>query len=204
MLMFLLSIAFARELRVAIIDTGVDRNYLHDIKLCEDQAYSFDYQDVYDYHHLKHGTNVAGIITSASNKNVCYIIINAWNGEELHVIRSLEWLKTLNPDIINMSLNGLTYDALEDKHLKYFLDKGVKVVVAAGNEGLNLNIHCISFPACSDPRLIVVGNTDSTSNKGKIVDIIKPYRKIKAFGTSLSGTSQSAAEVTKDLINGTR
>jgi hypothetical protein len=86
------------------------------------------------------------------------------------------------------------------------LNRGIRVIAAAGNEGANLDKKCSFFPACYDSRIVIVGNGTSltnrhpTSNYGKVVSIW--YNGTIFFRNKvLSGTSFSAPLVLAKIVN---
>jgi subtilisin family serine protease len=64
---------------------------------------------------------------------------------------------------INISLSGEGYFYTEYSAIYKAVNKGITVVVAAGNNGLDLTEDCKIYPACykiNSPRFIVVGAFD--------------------------------------------
>lgn len=98
--------------------------------------------------------------------------------------KALELLLTKHVDVVNLSIDGAEPMPDEEKTIKALLDRGVKVVVASGNDGVNLDKDK-RYPASLDTRLIVVGDVNGKkSNTGTRVVWEK-----SVFGT---GTSFSA------------
>jgi len=194
------------QIKVVVIDTGYTENGAG-LKTCDNVAPPKDIAG------SQHGSNVAGLIAKNvfPSNNVCFIILQAYKkgpkGElefsHLLYFGALRRAIDLRVDFINLSLSGGASIAQEEFLIKQALDLGITVVAAAGNSGLDLNkLGCIVYPACIDPRIIVVGNADSvTSNLGRVVDVFEPGNYQEANKVTLSGTSQAAALHTAYLVN---
>jgi major intracellular serine protease len=203
--LFFTNIAYSKQLRVAVIDTGIQKAYTKQANLCKSGHKSFAKdKSVVDTH--GHGTNIAGLIKNKAGKSkYCIIVIRFYsNGAgdlSKAFIRSLEYAYILKPDILNLSGGGLFSDKRERLIIKRILDKGIIVNAAAGNESLNLDNNCLYYPACYDKRINVIGAKNvPQSNYGKIVDYTINGKDRKAFGITLSGTSQSTAIFTGLMI----
>ena len=92
------------------------------------------------------------------------------------------------------------YDPIESYFIKKLLQAKIKVVVAAGNDGFDLDKECKAFPACANKGLIVVGaldmkcrNRSPMSNYGKIVKHWQRGEKVEGGGIFHTGTSQATA-----------
>lgn len=200
LLLFFPNLIFADIIKVAVIDTGLSKN--HKVKLCNTGHKDFTGEGLIDRH--GHGTNISHLIEKHSNKiNYCQIIIKIFRGYsayyETHnstLARAIDYAINQNVDIINISAGGFGYDIREDGRISAALNKGITVIISAGNSGLNLDQNCIYYPACYDNRSIVVGNVNSQSNTGMIVDLIVDGNNKTAGGYTMSGTSQSSAIVT--------
>lgn len=129
------------------------------------------------------------------------------NGKNSDLIRALDFvLKSSNgPSVINMSLGGSNRSAALDAAISAIVDKGIPIVVAAGNENTDA---CTKSPS-SNPYVLTVGATSisdhrsSYSNYGQCVDLFAPGDKVTAACNSgdssyntPSGTSLSAPFVT--------
>lgn len=182
------------QVRVAIIDTGIV-NYKG--PLCSDVGRDFTGTSLADK--VGHGTEVANIIAKqAPQHGWCLISLKYTNFDGspsgVNYVKALKHALTLNLDVLNLSLSGLSPILEEKIAIKKLLDQGVRVVVAAGNQRLNLDLDCVAYPTCIDKRAIVVANTEK-SNTGSIVDFTVPSPKGPAYGTS-----GSAALVTGQLV----
>jgi subtilisin family serine protease len=119
-----------------------------------------------------HGTHCAGIAAGAGNympeiRGVApgalllngKVLSNMGWGYDSWIIQGIEWAVNNSADIISMSLGGLAwhgYDPLVDAVNKAF-EKGVVVVVAAGNEGPGL--FTVASPGVA-PGALTVGAYD--------------------------------------------
>ncbi len=159
------------------------------------------------------GTHCAGIVggsTHGVSKNVFLVAVKALNKERVgsvsSVIAALDWItqeKMNNPSrrvIASMSLGGPSSGIL-DSSVNAAVNKGVIVVVSAGNDSKNA---CESSPARATGAITVAATTSkdqraSYSNFGPCVDIFAPGSSISSTwigpGTStevLDGTSMAA------------
>lgn len=193
------------QIKVAVIDTGFDAGP-ENVPLCAAGHRNFTQSDgLTDGHIRRHGTNVAGLIAQgAGSGNWCLIILKVHNGYQVDFagyIQALKYATTLDVDFINISMSGGAINGQEFRHVRSMLDKGVVIVAAAGNDGLDLNTTgCVVYPLCVDKRIIGVGNTSYRSNRGRIVDHYVDGHDKTAGGVTLSGSSQSAAIVTGLLV----
>jgi subtilisin family serine protease len=204
---------------VAVIDTGMPPEYLVSNYLCNMPHYDVTGTGIVDRH--GHGTNVAGIIAKQLNtKTHCLLIIKWWDTEltmnsamkQLNAVKGyLAVINEIRPKYINMSLSGNTFISYEFNTLSKLIKAGTIVVVAAGNDGRNLNDKCDVFPACYNMKssnFHVVGSwnklldkVDEFSNTGKVVTNYRPGTYVCGFGVCIRGTSQSTAVLTGELIS---
>jgi subtilisin family serine protease len=159
--------ALSKTITVAVLDTGIDR-FSND-KLCKSGHKSFvkdDSDPLMD--HYGHGTHIAGLIRKeAGLLNYCIVSVKYWssgatptqNADAL--LNALRFVNNIKVDFINISGGGPVPDEGEKVEILKALNRGAKVVLAAGNEGNNLDKNCNFFPACYDSRIIVVGNLKS-------------------------------------------
>ncbi|KAK8078580.1 hypothetical protein PG996_004750 [Apiospora saccharicola] len=163
-----------------------------------------------------HGTNVAGIVGSATfgvakkAEIVAVKVLDSqswgtWSG----IIDGMQWAaddakyrrRNVGRAVINMSIQSDRVDAMNDM-LDAIHDDGIPVVVCAGN----YNKDASSVSPASAPSAITVGAIDSEDRKasfsdyGEDVDVFAPGVSIislsKNGGTSTySGTSQAAPHV---------
>jgi subtilisin family serine protease len=159
-----------------------------------------------------HGTHVSGTVAGttwgvAKAATVVPVRVldcsgsGAWSG----VIAGIDWAASspLRPAVANLSLGG-SASASIDAAVAGAVAKGVTMVVAAGNNGLDA---CQYSPA-REPSAITVGATSNNdyrayfSNTGKCVDLFAPgYNITSAWYTgttatnTISGTSMAAPHV---------
>lgn len=196
--------SMAKQITVAVIDTGFNMAYEKEGNLCSSGHKSFVPNQSIDDNH-GHGTNIVGLIKEYSNDTTyCVYIIKFFdykNTNSYSLIQSLKYAYSLKPDIINLSGGGFSAEREEYEIVKKILDANIKLIVSAGNKHLNLNDNCVYFPACYDTRIIVVGAHDvRSSNYGDIVDVVVSGENKTAFGETMSGTSQATAIVTGTYV----
>lgn len=195
---------------VAVIDTGIDTNLLKGNSYCKDGHVDFSDTGLQDTH--GHGTHISGLIDQyaknyifgkgiPANKiddislNYCQIIIKYYNpkatGEEslARTIQSFRWAIDHHANIINYSGGGSSPSPEEKELIVEALNKGIKVVAAAGNDGIDIdndpckgmktretkvsckqdypNKYGTYYPAMYDSRIYIVGNLVSYDS-GKI------------------------------------
>lgn len=189
---------------VLVIDTGYTK-YVNK-KMCKSGHKDFT-KTSNNLDKLKHGTNVISIISKSTAK-YCITSYKAFDTGP----SSIEYTKAIVSasfkkfDVVNLSIQGRGFDLLEKKAIERMLKKGTYVVVAAGNQGENLDKSCTIYPACyikyfkKYKRFRVIGAKDLwLSNKGKL---ITDWELGKQQGKPLlSGTSQAAANYTKKLVD---
>lgn len=189
-------------IKVAVIDTGIDPEYIKYTPLCETGHRDFSGEGLNDLH--GHGTNVIGlIVNNANSKNYCIIVIKAYAMrffQKHYLTEALEYAHSLNVHIINFSSGGIDPLPKERRIIMKLLDEKVAMFVAAGNNKSNLNVNCNYYPACYDSRLFVIGSSRATSNYGDIVDAVFDGDNQEAFGRKLSGTSMATAIATGKLL----
>ena len=208
--------ATSKMIKVAVIDSGFNTEYTSKVKLCSTGHTDFTGEGFKP--NSWHGTHVSGLIEIWANKaNYCQIILKYYiTGQESEKITLKNMVKAINKaielkvDVINISGGGNNPDLNEYNAIKTALDKGIKVIVAAGNQGRNLHKKCNYFPACyNDGRIIVVGNIDNkgsrapSSNHGGTIDAYVTGVSIHSINDIIAtGTSQSTAIYTGTFIRG--
>jgi len=195
--------------RVAIIDTGVDRGHPD----MSNYAGGFDFvnedPDPQDDH--GHGTAVAGIAASARNgastigvgPEISILAVKVLDSDGVgfvsDVVKGIDWSVQNGAGVINMSL-GTTFDST---FLKSAVDRaassGVVVVASSGNT----NGGSLIYPAAYD-SVIAVGATDKNDSLASFSaagsELVAPGVSITApwpgGGTAvISGTSASSPHV---------
>ena len=222
----------AKSLVVAVIDTGFDKKLMKSKFLCPSGHKDFTGTGLYDNH--GHGTHVSTLIHQyvtdiklttdssnedihnllSSNTNYCQVILKFYDPKDTNSmtseLKAFLYAIDLKVDIINFSGGGQTPSQQEFAIIKKALDAGIKVVVAAGNEGSNIE-NKPYYPAVIDSRLIVVGNKTAL---GKIAPTSNFGDKVNAWevGTDvvsllpdnriglMSGTSQATAIKTGKIL----
>jgi subtilisin family serine protease len=161
---FIPLVAYAGELKVAIIDTGLDTNDSRFLfNLCGKGHKDFTRTGLRDTN--GHGTHVAGLIQAhAGDSPYCLLIIKYYDdaasvGENNRAFTdSIKYAADQGADIVNISGGGLTPDYEERSVIESHPE--ITYVVAAGNNDFNMdNPRTRSYPAGYGFRNIqVVGN----------------------------------------------
>lgn len=174
---------------VAVIDTGVAQ--APDLAQTTFVAgYDFVNRDTDPTDDHGHGTHVAGTIAQSTNNalGVAGVAFGAnimplkvlgadGNGLDSDVVEAIVWAADHGAKVINMSLGGADASSALFNALAYAYGKGVVIVAAAGNEGLDQ----VSYPAAY-PQAIAVGAVDAGptpvrayySNYGSALDLVAP------------------------------
>ena len=218
---------------VAVIDTGVQYNQ-------EDLAdnmwvnatytkYGYDFVGANDddpKDENGHGTHVAGTIGAEGNNatgitGVCQkvqimavrVLDATGSGTTADIVEGINFAVTNGAKVINMSLGGSNYDTAYYNAIKNARDNDVVVVVAAGNDGLNVETtDNESYPCEYDlDNIVCVAALDQNyeradfSNYGSTkVDIGAPGTNIYSTwpGTSATYTTASGTEWTNVTTGG--
>lgn len=176
--------------------------------------FSDDSNDVEDEH--GHGTHVAGIIGGVEgvSPRVSLMILKYYDpaappmANVANTIAAIRYAVKMGADVINYSAGGGVRNAQEFAALKWAEEKGVLVVAAAGNEGLDSD-HFPFYPADYDlTNILSVTAVDqyddllSTSNYGvRSVALAAPGKNIYSTLPNgqhgyLTGSSQATAFAT--------
>ena len=160
-----------------------------------------------------HGTHCASTIVDATPSNVKVMPVKTISGFGFGTIFNnlfgLVYAYLMGADIVNMSLAGLDEFELQPYELllKTMFDDGMTIVVAAGNEAMNVKK---SYPS-SSKYVITVGSINKKnrvdkeySNYGSKIDFVAPGNKVLGVSTDLgipalsymTGTSMAAPHVT--------
>jgi serine protease len=157
-----------------------------------------------------HGTHVAGI-TAGSTVGVARgatlvsvrVLDCGGSGSWSTVIAGLEWIMAngVRPAVVNMSLSGLTSEAVNTA-VENVVAAGIVVVVAAGNDDRDA---CGRSPAGAQSVITVAATTRTDaragfSNWGSCVDLFAPGESIISAAMnggyqSMSGTSMASPHV---------
>lgn len=164
------------EVRIAVIDTGLDTTKVN-VKVCENSSKNY-VADEGNEDTPGHGTEVVNIVSKTMPTPVeyCIIPIKIFNKDSLTgmttVARAIRYAVEQKADIVNLSFSGEGNNISEFLAVKFALDSNVLLVIAAGNDGKDLDVACNRYPVCHDGRAIVVGYNNVLSNTGAIVDIV--------------------------------
>lgn len=205
-------------IRIAILDTGIDKDHE-----CLSKNFKGGYNFVDNNTDLTdlngHGTHVAGIIAAEDNDTgVIGVAPNAYiysvkvldytaSGSASNIVAGMEWAAENDIQIINASLGSDSNSISFRRSVENVYNGGILIVAAAGNSGNGMGTgDNIDFPAKYN-EVISVGATDINDKRARFsstgpslelsapgVDIPSTLPKNK-YGT-LSGTSMSAPHVT--------
>jgi len=207
----------AKTINIAVIDTGIDAALP---KLCVTGHRSFAASNPNPLQDENgHGTHIAGIIISeAGDGDYCIVSIKYYDdyvgsNNLTNLVKSIQYAVDLKVDFINISSGGVDPNTAESKAIVRALNNGITVVVAAGNDGDDLDKNCNYFPACYDTRIVMVGNLLNTcpptpapsSNHGKRVTRWEVGTNVLSALPSgkvgiKSGTSQATAVACGKLV----
>lgn len=175
---------------------------------------TFNTQDPVPVDFHGHGTNIAGIVDENANKAgvpYCLVILKYYDPKGPHTnnllatVEAIKYATKLKVDYINYSGGGVDFSMTEYLAVKAFTDQGGIFVAAAGNERSDIDKNPY-FPASYKLPIISVGNLNKdgtvadTSNKGKSIVRWEIGEEVKAYGISLTGTSQATATATGKLV----
>jgi cell wall-associated protease len=113
-------------------------------------------------------------------------------------LTAIRYATELNVDVINLSAGGPDYSREEALAIQKALNKGIKIIAAAGNENTDFSQKCQYYPACYDDRIISVGCMNynyepcTRSNFGGKIKMVQ----IGEQQNGLTGTSQATAIAT--------
>lgn len=213
-----LELAGDHEVKVAVIDTGVDFKH-PDLKSQVLPPYNAVAPANSSYPGY-HGTHVAGIIGAAKdnavgghgiNPKATILPIDVFNGKEgaydFVIAQGILYAIEQGADVINMSLGGYGESPLMQEAVKKAIDQGITIVAAAGNE----SIDDYSFPA-SFEGVISVGSTNdknklsSYSNYGPSVNLVAPgedvYSTVLDVNKGSSFVKESGTSMASPIVAG--
>lgn len=163
--------------KIAVIDTGIDPYFASNGPICQGESKDFVGTGIVDNH--GHGTHISGLIDQYAKDDVfepgedmdrslkiplryCQMILKYYDpkqeADNLELtIKALRYAIDHKANIINYSGGGTEYSQQEHDLIIEALDKGIKIVAAAGNEHSDIDKHPY-YPAMYDKRIYVVGN----------------------------------------------
>lgn len=218
------SSAFANgPIRVGIVDTGLDLSDPRFSKsLCKYGHRDFTGMGIEDK--IGHGTHIASIIQrnlAGLEGQYCFVIINYYDSSSNNTdayVRAIQYATNLGLDFVNASASGdfpaYTRNRKNSELKVYQSAKRTTFIVAAGNEGHDLDRECDQYPVCYSRQLdnvISVGSTESNgvkaplSNYGRAVETWEVGVNVEGYkpkgGTiRYSGTSQATAAHTGKVV----
>jgi cell wall-associated protease len=199
---------------IAVADTGVDHT-LADLsdKVLVEKGKNFVDRSNNTMDDNGHGTHVSSIITANSDNHYSIAGINPFvkilpikvldgggSGDTEQIAYGIMYAADQGAKVLNLSLGG-PYSRTIEYAMQYASKKGVTIVAASGNDGMEE----VSYPA-SSKYAIAVGSTNRLdivsdfSNYGKGLDLVAPGSDIPALlpdgnVTYMSGTSMATPHV---------
>ena len=206
----------AKPIVIAVIDTGIDTSVAN---LCATGHKSFSSTGSNPLtDEVGHGTHIAGLINmNAGQGNYCMVSVKYYNyGSDAYnnsnnLVMAIKYAISINADFINISSGGVGANEPEREVIELALNKHIRVVVAAGNNGTDLDNNCNYFPACYDKRIVIVGNLMSPGRRAFASNFGNRVTRWE-IGTGvlsslpggkmgyMSGTSQATAIATGKLV----
>lgn len=191
-----------RNIKIAIIDTGVDMNHIDLVSNIGSLSYNTETGNSPSQlniflNNYAHGTHCAGIAAAAKDNgkliagvapNATIVPIN--NSLDLSeqnsykLARGINWAVEHDVDVISCSWgaspNGLLDNAIQNAFTNGRHEKGCVVVFAAGNKREDENSYDVRYPANCNDKILVVGAIDSTGLRlldscyGTELDLVAP------------------------------
>ncbi len=198
------------EILVGVVDTGI--NVTHPFlegRITLENAYNYVVGNENVEDDNGHGTHVSGIIVDATpNLNIKILPVKCMNekgnGSYLNIANAIKRAADAGVKVINYSAVG-NHSQYKEEAVQYAIEKGVSVVVAAGNSGQSID----SKPVCPShiEECIVAGSINqederaATSNYGEQLDLMAPGVDIRSAYLNgqyayMTGTSMAAPYVT--------
>lgn len=192
------------DITVAVLDTGVcsTHPFLKDRIICADVNFS-DSKQSNSEDDRGHGTHVTGIIVDNTLDNVTVLNVKALSdrgrASDYQLYCGLKYIETTDAKVLNMSLGKYGKGGIMEDVILDLYNKGVTVVVAAGNDGGDSQYY---FPA-GLKECVTVGAISaytkkpaSFTNFGNLVDIAAPGVSINSTWLNnsyevLDGTSMA-------------
>jgi minor extracellular protease Epr len=201
LILLISSIVNAKDIVVMSVDTGVDFSHENLADHHLPSNYLFDGID-----NNGHGTHIAGIILKDTCTQVKFISCNYMSDHSPNACFRRALIE--KPDYINFSSGGMTFDQEEKDLFTAMIKAGIKIVVAAGNNGKKRPDY---YPARYEMKgMTIVGNLDSNGKRHFLSNY--GFKRMKwEIGTDvfstlphgfgyMTGTSQAAAIYTNKLL----
>lgn len=197
------------RIKIAILDSGFNYNNLNESYLCSTGHKSFADVELFTDNH-GHGTSVTNLILKNLNVNkYCVIIIKVNFSTPNPYVMPLKYLlEEVKPQFINISGGGDGFQSEEYHLLSRSISSGIKVAVAAGNDGKTFTKdRCTYYPACyafensnfkvvSSSKTFIRQKDKSGPNQGPHVTNYEYY----CDDTPMCGTSQATAIFTNKWV----
>lgn len=204
-----------KGVKVAVLDTGIDRAHLEsgDLTGAVAAAKNFTSSQNGFYDVQGHGTHCAGTIGARKNgKGVvgpaydCRLLIakvlgDSGSGSGSGIAAGIDWAVAQGAEIVSMSLGSPQADNTIYAAIKRATAKGVHVVCAAGNSGSVPGRNTIGYPARFRETMAIGayrkdGQIADFSSRGPEIDLAAPGQQIlstylRGGYANLSGTSMA-------------
>ncbi len=158
-----------------------------------------------------HGTHVAGTIAARGNNGIGSVGV-CWSakvmairslkhggGTTVSIVNGLNFAVHNGAKVINMSLGGSSFDGAFYSALQNARDNGVVVVVAAGNDNLNVGSNAVYPCRYSVDNIICVGAVDQGLRKSSFSNYSSTYVDISAPGSNIISTWPLSAPTTTTI-----
>lgn len=197
------SLVFAKTIKIAVIDSGLDEVQTIGLKLCKDGMQDFTATSMTS-EIGGHGNNVSHIIGDGLLlEDYCMYHFKAFSDNKhakIGVNSAIAMAINMKVDIINYSAGGITSFIWEEAIIELALKRGIIFVAAAGNNSENLDKNCDYFPGCYVGVKMVGNLKNKLSNYGKVIKIWRNGNCINAGNVTMSGTSQATAIYSRELL----
>jgi len=193
--------------RIAIIDTGFGLHYKLNVKLCKTGHYDFVKEEPrINGDDVGHGTAIALVVAQNIKKPYCllvYRVIKTAEGTTYPSVLARAIYKAYKEgaNYINYSITGGSVISEEKYAMELVSKEGVKVFVAAGNNGQNLDKNCDAYPACYKVGNYVVGALNDKkkpanySNYGKVIT----HWELGRFGSQTGTSMATPRAIVRDI-----
>ncbi len=199
---------------VAILDTGIDTNHPDLVGRILTQDWKNYISSSIPEDDNGHGTHVAGIIGANGNNGTgvtgldwnckllpIKVLDSSGSGSLSSIVDGMYYAVQKGAKVINLSLgfNGYLEDALQEA-IDYVYSQGIIIVVAAGNDDINITTTKLS-PVCNDGnanKIFGVASLTSAKVKSWFSNFSDKYVDISAFGSNIYSTSTMDSYDTKN------